>query len=165
MDMEPKPVGEIEIADLMDHPVWEADVPTGQITDNTWVRPADEFPADLPCNGIIGTHVRFMNGGEEWGVLCNLTPSSPRKTAQFLAVWISIDGQWFHLARYFDADYDQRGPQQLADAMGLGVEEVFPISYDVSDVVLGDPDVMAGTILAEPAEQLSQEERTRLSLV
>ena len=106
-----------------------------------------------------------MNGVEEWGVLCNLTPSSPRKTAQFLAVWISIDGQWFHLARYFDADYDQRGPQQLADAMGLGVEEVFPISYDVSDVVLGDPDVMAGTILAEPAEQLSQEERTRLSLV
>jgi hypothetical protein len=69
------------------------------------------------------------------------------------------------LARYFDVDYERRGPQQLADFLGLEICEVFPISYDISFVAIGENAVLKGSIPAEPEVKLSKSEIIRLSIL
>jgi hypothetical protein len=46
----------------------------------------------------------------------------------------------------------------LAGFLGLHVEEVFPIRYDISGVAVGLDEVVRGEIPAEPAERLTGEE-------
>jgi hypothetical protein len=70
----------------------------------------------------------------------------------------------FHLARYFDVDFNQSGPQALADFLGLQLDEVFPIFYDISALSLGDRASLVGTIEKEHREKLTREELIALSL-
>ena len=58
---------------------------------------------------------------------------------------IHRDGAWFDLARYFDPDPVERGPEALAHFLGLPVDEVFPISFDVREYVEGQPPALAYT--------------------
>lgn len=70
--------------------------------------------------------------------------------------------EWFHLARYFDSEYGRYGPEQLAGFLGLPVDEVFPISYDISLIAEGNEDVLKGQFHSEPLERLSRDERMSL---
>ena len=88
-----------------------------------------------------------------------------RHTHQFLAVTVFRDGdEAFDLARYFDADYDRCGPSGLAHFLGRDVEEIFPMSYDISNVASGTEDVVKGSIPLAPAEKLTEEELLRLAI-
>jgi hypothetical protein len=68
------------------------------------------------------------------------------------------------MARYHDFDCDQRGPAALANFLGLKIEQVFPILYDVSDCCLGDPSVISGGIPKEPKKKLSRAELMALAM-
>jgi hypothetical protein len=46
----------------------------------------------------------------------------------------------------------------LAQFLGLQVDDVFPISYDVRRYSQGNPAALAGGILKEPRERLTQGE-------
>jgi hypothetical protein len=154
-----KTTDQLQVADLLASRVWEYVNP-----DETVVSPVQELPVRSLAGRLVGTTVHLKNGKEKWAVLANLRLSSPYKTKHGLAVWIENDGRWFELARYFDVDYERRGPDQLAAFLGLPLDEVFPIVYDISDVAIGHPDVVKGTILREPEERLSEDELIGLAL-
>ncbi len=132
--------------------------------DHFEMRPVRELPVTDLGGRLVGTRVRLRNGTEHWAVLGNVILNSPRQTEQFLTVGIEKDGQRFELARYFDSDYDSRGPEQLAQFLGLPIDEVFPISYDLSAIAVGHPQVLVGRIPQAPREKLTSEELLSLSM-
>jgi hypothetical protein len=79
-----------------------------------------------------------------------------------LALSIERGGEWFHLARYHDIRSAVEGPEALARFLGLDVDDVFPISVDVRRYVRGDPAALTATVLKEPRERLTREERWAL---
>jgi hypothetical protein len=142
--------------DFLDHPVWM--YVGSNARGETLVRPVKRLPVRNLGGKIVGTKVRLGNGSEVWAVLENIQPEQPRMTEHYLQISVERDGQWFHLARYFDYNYDQSGPEALARFLELAVDEVFPIAYDVRQYATGDPTALAGVILKEPRERLTLEE-------
>jgi hypothetical protein len=105
---------------------------------------------------LVATDVRLANGVSVRALLGNLDPLHPQLTRQFLSVSFHREGRWFHLARYFDADYRRRGPDALARFLGYHPDEIFPIAYDVRDRVRGEAQALAGLIPRDPPEKLTE---------
>jgi len=150
---------ELDPADLAEHPVWEYVSP-----DDTIVRPVLDIPVESLRSRIVGTRLRLANGQDIWAILSNVHLRSLRKNEHFLAVWVEREGQWCELARYHDADHNRRGPERLADFLGLTVAEVFPLTYDISAVACGLREAVRGVIAAEPKERLTEDELIALAL-
>lgn len=115
--------------DLMTHPVWE--FASDDEPDETSVHPVDERPIKSSENRIVGTEVELANGSRVWILLGNIDITDARRTRHFLTMSVFVRNEWFHLARYHDVDREVRGPAQLAQALALGVEDIFPIRYDI----------------------------------
>lgn len=88
----------------------------------------------------------------------NIDLDSIEKTEAFVGISIIRDGEWFHLARYFDVALDTYGPEKLAEFLGLSIDEVFPISYDIGSLAVGDERALKGSIPAEPDKRFTKEE-------
>ena len=162
-----KPVDQLTPADLARHPVWEYanDEEGAEGQDETWVRPVTRLPITEAGNRVIGTTVRLANGREVVATLSNLDAARPEQTRQFLVLGVfGAGGEPFVLARYFDAGFDAAGPNALARFMGLPVEEIFPIAYDVSGVVAGDPGCTRGLVTREPEVRLTNEALMKLAI-
>jgi len=157
--MNMKPVEELTVSDLSDHPVWEY-VAAGE----TAVIPVGDLPVDSLQARVVGTRVRLANGCMMWAVVSGLSLRDPRSTRHFLTLSVENHGEWFHLARYHDVDYDERGAKQLAEFLGLPVTSVFPIEYDLSGLVSADAALIKGGIPLEPQERLSKDELIQLAL-
>jgi hypothetical protein len=98
-----------------------------------------------------------------WALLGNMGVNDSRQTRHFLTVSVFVRDEWFHLARYHDLNYDERGPAQLAHAVGLAIDEVFPIQYDIGKWVSGAATAaIRGTVHAAPLERLSRSELIKL---
>jgi hypothetical protein len=164
MDVLPKPVEQVTVADLSKYPVWEFVLDQEDKLGETHVRPVTSLPVRTLGNRVVGTRVRLHNGSERWAILGNVSLRSARHTNHFLGLSIEEHGQWFHLARYFDADYEQRGPGQLAAFLGLGIDEVFPITYDLTGVAVGLDEVVKGSIPIEAPQKLMDDELVNLNL-
>jgi hypothetical protein len=153
MSLSTRSVNSLRPTDLVVNPVWEfvsSDEP-----DETYVHPAAELPTDSLDNRIVGAEVELANGSRAWALLGNIVVDDIRKTRHFLTVSVFVRDQWFHLARYHDFDHDERGPAKLAHAMGLAVDEIFPIHCDIGKWVSGaTTDVVRGTVYAVPLERL-----------
>jgi hypothetical protein len=145
----------IEIPDLERHPVWESIL--DDEADELSVFPVRDLPvADLEGR-FVGTRVQFANGDLHWAMLFYLHANDSRKTEQFLSVRIERNGKWFDLARYWDVDYERSGPEALARFLGLPLEEIFPIRYDVREYSMGNPAALAGEVPKEPRERLPED--------
>jgi len=153
--MRTESLGPIELAK---YPVWEYINP-----DDTLVRPVVDLPVISLRGRIVGTKLKLSNGMEVWAILSNVHLRNIRKHEQFLAVWIIKDGQWCELARYHDVDRNKRSPDRLAHFLGVQIEDVFPLSYDISTVAIGLPEVVHGIINVEPKEKLTREQLVRLT--
>jgi hypothetical protein len=151
-----KPAESLTVADFEAHPVWEFlnDDEIGE----TMARPVEKLPVETLDNRLVGTQVRLANGSEVWGLLGNFDVKHPRATQHFLTLSIERGGKWFRLARYFDFDFTNRSPDALARLLGLGVDDVFPITVDVRRYVRGDPTALTAIVLKEPREKLTLEE-------
>jgi hypothetical protein len=116
----------------------------------------------MPCQAPTGDTLKIIrkfsfvmhptanHGGV--AIIGNIDLADPRLSKHFLTISIEQGGRWFHLARYHDHDYGERGPEQLASFLGLQVEAVFPIAYNVTSTVRGQRAAARGEILAEPDE-------------
>ncbi len=160
-----KPVTELTVEDLTRYPVWEFELEyeseDGQ--DETWVKPVKELPVTDLSHRVVGIPIRFAGGTTGYALLGNIDLRHLRKTRQFLTCsLLSRDNDWFHLARYHDSDYARNGPQALARHVNLSLEEVFPITYDISTFARGLDAVVRGSIPAEPVERLTDDERMAL---
>jgi hypothetical protein len=157
-----KPAISLEVSDLEAHPVWlvGGSDPTGE----PLVRPVKRVPVTNLTAKIFGTQVRFSRGDSVWGLIGNISADRPRITEQFLQLSLALGGRWFHLARYFDADYDDRGPAALAALLKRDVDDIFPIFYDLRSLAKGNPASLVGVVLKEPRERLTRDERIDLNV-
>lgn len=151
-----KPVELLTVADFKAHPVWEYlnDDEIGE----TMVRPVEMIPVESLDNRILGFPIRLANGLQAWASIGNFDVTDRRATQHFLILSIERGGEWFHLARYQDFDFTARGPEALAHFLGLGVDDVFPITVDVRRYVQGNPAAPTAIVLKEPQEKLTREE-------
>lgn len=161
MSNKEKTIENLTIDDLNRHPVWEFtnDDEKGELT----LKPVKKIPVKTLDNRVVGTEVQLHNGIKVLGILGNISVESRRITQHFLTLSIVTAGKRFVMARYHDPDWKTRGPGQLADFLGLRVEDVFPISYNLTSVAVGDQNALVGTIVAEPAERLTRAELIALA--
>jgi hypothetical protein len=156
-----KPVESLTVADFKAHPIWEYlnDDEIGE----TMVRPVESIPVESLDHRILGCQVRLANGLEAWATVGNFDVANPRSTQHFLFLSFERGGEWFHLSRYFDFRFAYEGPEALARFLGLGIDDVFPITVDVRRYVRGDPRALIAIVLKEPQEKLTDEELTTLA--
>jgi hypothetical protein len=161
-----KAVHELVPSDLASHRVWEfADDMEAELPDETYMRPVDELPVDSLSGRLASAHLTLANGHRLLALLGNIDLADPVTTEHFLTITVFYrSGERFDLARYHDVDYERRGPAALAAFLGLPLEAVFPIRYDVSDIASGRADCMSQSIPAVPSSRLSQDELIQLSL-
>jgi hypothetical protein len=149
-----KRVEALTVADLERFPVWRYTNDDAKLG-GMGVRPVRKTPVKSLDGCIIGTQVRLTHGVVVWATLCNIDAANPHSTKHFLTLSVCRSGRWFHLARYFDFDFAERGPQALADFLELRVDQVFPISYDISRYCIGESGALIGAIEEEPRERLT----------
>jgi hypothetical protein len=66
-----------------------------------------------------------------------------------------MNSGWFHLARYFDPDWERRGPAALAAALHRSVSDAFPIRYDLTAVAMGVAVSLSGRSWRSPRSELN----------
>ena len=123
---------------------------------------AIEAEKKIPCitldGRIVGTQVKLADGTMFWATLGNIDTDNPAFSRHVIALSIESNGDWFHLARYHDFDYEERGPSQLAEWLRKPLEQVFPVAYDIQHLFNGESVALKGTIERDPGEKLTRAE-------
>lgn len=158
-----KPVDELCVEDFRTFPVWEFTDSHEEDMDETAVQPVEPLPVTDLASRIVGTEVVLANGRRVWAMIGNIDVADPRKTEQFLTISLERDGRWFHVANYAAFDFSERGPERAAEFLGLAVDDVFPIAYDLREFAIGETSSLRGQIPKEPRERLTLEERFALT--
>ena len=130
--------------------------------DNTWAYPVKKLPVRNLDNRVVLTQVRLNNGAVYPAMIGNLEVDNLELTKHFITLTIIKDQERFDLARYHDVDYPRSGPESLAVFLSLSLDDVFPISYDISNVVSGHQGIIKGQIPKTVHNPLSREELMRL---
>lgn len=146
----------IQVPDLERHPVWESIL--NDQADEVSAFPVELLPVTHLDLRFVATRVRLANEKLVWAMLFNIALADLRRTEQFLQLRIEHDGKWFWLARYWDVNAERSGPSALAQFLGLSIDEVFPIRYDLTGLALGLQLVIQGQIPKEPRERLLEDE-------
>ena len=148
--------------DFKEFPIWEFVSGGGILGGESIVVAVVDRNANIQSNQIIGTQLVLNNGAKYFGILGNVDLLRPIVTEHFLTVSLFKDRSWFHLARYHDIDYNRRGPDQLAAFLGLDIDRVFPIKFQI-DYVAGLPNVDE-IIYKKPPARLSEADLIQLAV-
>lgn len=159
-----KPVDRLTINDLKRHPIWEFDLDSENDPerDETWVAPVAYLPVSNLDNRVVGTQVILADASVHWALLGNVNLSSRESTEQFLSITVFNESRRFHLARYFDVDFETRGAVQLAQFLGRSIESIFPIRWDLAKIAADESKCKSGLIFPIPPHPLSEEQRMKL---
>jgi len=161
-----KAFSDITPEDLLSQPVWEfANDVELSTSDETFLRPHDDLPIHDFGNRIVGTIATFANGDRVPIILQNVDLQSPYRTEHFVTITLfNPAGKAFPLARYHDIAHDTHGPDKLAEFMGLSLNDIFPIAYDISEVAVGDHDCVRREVPVAPRRLLSRSEIIELAI-
>jgi len=161
-----KMAGQLSPLDFTVHRVWEyVQDSESELPDETFMRPVMESPVSSLSGRLVGAQLTLANAQVVFGILGNIDLADPIRTEHFVTVTVFHPlGARFDLARYHDVDHAQRDSRALAAFLGIAVDSVFPIRYDIADVAVGNLDCQRGQILANPMTRLSQDELIELAL-
>jgi hypothetical protein len=146
----------LQVADFKMYPVWE--LLLDDDAEEVSVVPVEKLPVTSLDGRVVGTQFRLANEQLVWAAVSNLSTKDPQLNAHLMVARIERDGNWFNLDRYWDVTYPQWGPQALSKFLGLSIEEIFPISYDLTSYAIGNQEALIGRIYSEPRERLSDKE-------
>lgn len=156
-----RPVTGLTVLDLTLHPVWRyVDTDDREVM----VAPVKRLPVKSLDGKIVGTEITLANSEKRWATLSNVDVKNARSTKHFLTLSVLVDLKWIHIARCHDHDYAERGPEFLAKALGLRVDDVYPIQYDIRECATGECESLKTCILKEPSEKLSRAEIIALAV-
>jgi len=127
-------VGSLTPENFLTTPVWQHVIDFGA---SELIEPAPQpiYTLDLR---IIGGVAKRPGGKDIYIAISGLDARRPEKNAHFASFSIWWNSQWFHLARYFDADFEKKSPVAFCRQYNLTVNDIFPINYDFSHFVM-DP--------------------------
>jgi hypothetical protein len=151
-----KPVESLTVQDLVQYPVWR--YATADERGETMVRPVLKYPVSTLQGKLVGVQVHLANTAPVWAIIGNVDVNNARLTEHFITISLFAKDRWLRLARYHDRDYSDNGPTALSRSIGLRVDEVFPIVYDIRMYAKGESAALAGQIRETPRERLSRAE-------
>lgn len=146
----------LTVADLKQHPVWEFGNFSGQ--SECELTPVTDIPCLDMAGRLVGTECRLADGTGCWGVLGGISPNYPEYAEFLLSISMTKGGEWFHLSRPHQFDYERFGPLQLAVFLEKPIGDVFPISFDISEYVIGKPNAVLGQIQQRPSRVATLDE-------
>ena len=153
---EAKPTHKITPSDLERYPVWVFDLANEGLPgrDETWMVPVENLPvSSLECCGCLA-NATLACGRKVIASLWNIHLESLSETQQFGRISLWLDDRWWQLSeRSFISDsrtLETHLPIDLASKLGLELQAVFPISYDISEHVNGPPEITRGKITGVP---------------
>ena len=158
--MTKKTIDAISVGDIEVNPVWKF-CSGGDMA----IEPVKKIPCTTLNGRIVGTRVELADGTMVWALLGNIDTENPAFFEHFMTLSIESRGGWFHLARYHDYDYDERGPAKLSEWLNKPVEQVFPIAYDIRHVFNGESGALNGKIETEPNGKLTRAEIVAMALL
>jgi hypothetical protein len=162
MSSERKELDDLSPTDLKACAVWQ--FTDDESLNETVVCPVRMLPVKSLTRRIVGTAVHLSNGSEEWAFLSNIDLMNPQWNPHLTTITVLSNRGRFHLARYHDIDNRENGPMALATFLQIPIDEVFPISYDISSLAVGNPLSLRGWIDKEPPERLTRGEIIKLAL-
>ena len=124
----------------------------------TELKPVINLPCKTLAGKVAGIQLGLPDGTKLWGVVGNFDVINPKMNEHFATLSIESNGRWFHLARYHDFDFEKRGPDALASFLGIPVNCVFPLTYDLSGLVVGPRENLNGAVQRDPQPRLSRAE-------
>ena len=137
-------------------PVWR--IAGSDSSGEPLVTPIKIIPVKNTKNKLFGSMVIFANGTKKIALIGNLDPENSKLNEHFITLSIENDDKWVYLARYHDVGFTEHGPEALSAILNLPVSAIFPISYDLRKLIVGNSDALCGTIEAVPRERLSRRE-------
>ena len=151
--MTKKTIDTISVGDIQTNPVWKF-CRGGEMV----IEPVKKIPCTTLSGRIVGTQVELADGTMVWALLGNVDTENPAISKHFMTLSIESRGDWFHLARYHDYDYEEHGPAKLSEWLRKPLEQVFPIAYDIRHIFKGESVALKGKIEREPSEKLTRAE-------
>ena len=152
-----KHVDSLDEVDFRQYPVWQF-----SYEEEMYLFPIQNLPVHSFRNCLVGLDGVLASGVKLFAILTNVDLENVAATSQFLSAQFSLDGERIKLARYFDDDWESKGPRALAARLGLKVEDVFPISFDLSPYTEVEVRASKLSIEARPVLRLSEDERLDL---
>jgi hypothetical protein len=137
-----KAVTEISTTDLAEHPIWEYCDSTNE--DGYALVPLTDLPVDSLDQRIVGTRVTLGNGTMLWAVLSGGDLSLPTFVEEDSGLILYVDDERVSLGSAWERELPGYGAGDLCRKLGLTMEEVFPITFDVSHLVTGDRPALRG---------------------
>ncbi len=156
-----KSLEDITVRDISEHAVWKF---TNSSHDDLEVESVAKTTFENLDGLIIGTKVTFSDDSVHWALIQNISLTEQLLNDHFVTTTIARGDEWFPLARYHDVTFETYGPVQLASFMGKSVAEIFPISYDLREVLHSDSPRLVGSIADTPAVRLTEDELISLAL-
>ena len=147
---------------LAKHPVWEFLNDDEHPAGDTAMRPVEKLPADHFDGRLFGTTVRLADGSLLPAAISDLGFGPKKYRHHFRSLTVFAKGRRFRLAKYFQLWYDSEGPDALAAFLKKKRKEVFPISYDISQLAVGPADVVRGTFEAEISDPIPRDHLMRI---
>jgi hypothetical protein len=142
LKMKSRPLEEISFQELLDVGVWEYDLDEEDYTDEqdeTWLRPTLEVPVDDSFFGVFAVPVRLGNGQQIPAVLHCIDLREPTKDNT--AAGLTVEKDEIRCCDEFDV---------MAQFLGLSMDDVFPITYDLSAYAIGHSEAVRGVINRPP---------------
>lgn len=130
----------------------------------TLVEPVLKLPVRDLDGCLVGTQVILANGKTIDALIDNVNSHNAIQTRSAISISVFKGAQQFHLARCFDPDYDDRGPEALSHFLDLPPSEVFPIAYDLTAFSHGEPAALKGVIENVPKLELDPDKLLELLL-
>jgi hypothetical protein len=133
----------LTIQDFKKFPVWEFTArhetigPDGELV----VVPITDLPVSSLERRFVGTEVTLANGCRLMAVLLGINLVSAKPISEMIVYRVD---ETFMFRRSAPR---ASGPEQLAQFLCLRLEDIFPISYDISQLATGDPCAIKGEIL------------------
>jgi hypothetical protein len=156
-----KRLREIKPKDLEEYWLWRS-VPAksdGELR----VRPVkvEKTTKGFSAGSLAATKVKCADGSQYWALIEGIHPDKPEFSKHNRELRLFVDGfGWFQLAQYFDSDEyrHKHGENVLCTLLGKTIEDVFPISFDLSDKSDSGSPCLVGTFEINPAWGLAREE-------
>ena len=154
-------ISTLKPTDFTNHPIWEWDLNSD---DDQSLVPVLDYPVPTIDNRIIGIKCVLSNDENVSCILSNIDLSNQEKTDLFITLSAWNGSRYINLCRYFDAGYDNHGPDHLATALGYVVNQIFPIRWDISKYVKSITSCSSGLIHANPKKRITLVEIIKLAL-
>jgi hypothetical protein len=142
-----KAIDRLSQTDLEKHRLWRFVSNRGDFE----ITPVKKLPCTDLRNKVASTPLKFADGTICWGLVGNFDAEDPQANEHFITLSLLHNGKWFHLARYFDFDYAERGPEAMAAAFAKPIASIFPISGSLEGLVLASPRDLQFSVSAKPS--------------